>query len=137
MRLLWLLVIGMAASGCVHGYGGCLWVSPVKHTLSGRVHYRTYPMESGGVDKVPVLQLDSMAYIYAPAVSVLCQAADELQLVGISEFSETVVENSRVQVRGKIFAAASSRDHTPFLMNVITLLPDNSPQNQTEGRKAP
>jgi hypothetical protein len=130
------LVICIAASGCVHGYGGCLWATPVKHTLSGRLHFRTYPTEDG-VDKVPVLQLDTMAYVYAPAVSVMCQAVDELQLVGIDEFPEAGVDNARVQVRGKIFAAASARDHTPFLMNVITLLPDNSPQNQTEGGKQP
>ena len=53
------IVIGIcfAAAGCVHGYGGCLWTQPVKHTLSGRVHFRSYPTPDG-IDNVPVLTLD-------------------------------------------------------------------------------
>lgn len=111
--------------GCVHGYGGCLLVSPVKHTLSGQVHFRAYPGEGGIEETVPVLTLDRTAYIYSPAQSFLCIAADELQLEGISEFPENVVEGSRVSVQGQLLAATSNRDHTRFLMNVITLLPEN------------
>lgn len=118
------LAFTLAVAGCVHGYGGCLFVSPVKHTLTGHVHFRTYP-QGQGVDNVPVLVLDRTAYIYSPAQSFLCIPADELQLEGISEFPEHVVENSHVSVQGKIVAATSSSDHTRFLMNVITLLPDN------------
>jgi hypothetical protein len=114
----------LAVTGCVHGYGACLWIQPVKHTLTGRVHFRTYPAPDG-VDTVPVLTLDRIAYLYSPAQSFSCQAVDELQLVGVSEFPQSVMENSRVSVQGKLFGAASSHDHTPFLMNVITLLPDN------------
>ena len=29
----------LALTGCVSGYGGCLFVAPVKHTLSGSVHF--------------------------------------------------------------------------------------------------
>jgi len=113
--------------GCVHGYGGCLFVAPVKHTLSGRVHFRSYPSASG-IDQVPVLALDHDAYIYSPAQSFMCIATDELQLEGISEFPEQVVEGSHVSVQGNITAATASGDHTRFLMHVITLLPDNAGQ---------
>jgi hypothetical protein len=123
------LCCGMTA--CVHGYGACLFIQPVKHTLTGNVHFRTYPVE-GGVDNVPVLELDRTAYVYSPAQSLLCQPANELQLVGISEFPESVVESSHVSVQGKLFAAVSSHDHTRFLMNVITLLPDNTAHRPQE-----
>lgn len=124
--------ISLAAAGCVHGYGGCLWTQPVKHTVSGRVHFRSYPT-SDGVDSVPVLTLDREIYIYSPAQSFMCQSADQLQLVGISEFPENVVEDSHVSVQGRLYAGVSSHDHTNFLMNVITLLPDNvSPRASNE-----
>jgi hypothetical protein len=119
----WLIGACIAAAGCVHGYGGCLWVQPIKHTLVGRVHFRTFPT-ADGIDNVPVLELDPLAYVYAPAQSVLCQPADEMQLVGISEFPEAVVENSRVSVTGRIYSGVSTHDHTPFVLRVITLLPD-------------
>jgi hypothetical protein len=122
-----LLAAALGAAGCVHGYGGCLWTQPVKHTLTGRVHFRSYPTPDG-IDNVPVLALDRTAYLYSPAQSFLCQPADELQLVGISEFPRNVVENSHVSVQGKLYGAASSHDHTAFLMDVITLLPDNNPR---------
>ena len=121
----------LAAAGCVHGYGACLWVQPVKHTLSGRVQFRTYPTDTG-VDNVPVLVLDKTAYLYAPAESLMCQSANELQLVGVSEFPQNVVENSHVSAQGNLFSAASAHDHTRFLMNVITLLPDNPNRSQPE-----
>lgn len=126
-------VIGacMALAGCVHGYGACLFTSPVKHTLTGRVHFRKYPTGEG-VDDVPVLVLDRTAYLYSPAQSFLCLPADELQLEGISEFPQNVVENSHVSAQGKLFSATSAHDHTRFLMNVITLLPDNKTHGQTE-----
>lgn len=56
----------------------------------------------------------------------MCQPADQLQLVGIADFPESVVEDSHVVVEGRLFAAVSSHDHTSFLMNVISLLPDNA-----------
>jgi hypothetical protein len=120
------VVIGISfvAAGCVHGYGGCLWTQPVKHTLSGRVHFRSYPTPDG-VDNVPVLTLDHEIYVYSPAQSFMCQSTGQLQLVGISEFPENVVEDSHVSVQGRLFAGTSSHDHTSFLMNVITLLPDS------------
>jgi len=49
--------------------------------------------------------------------------ANDVQLVGIAEFPQNVIENSHVNVDGRLFQAGSSREHTPFLMNVITILP--------------
>ncbi|MGD0501505.1 MAG: hypothetical protein ABSD02_02110 [Steroidobacteraceae bacterium] len=126
-----ILGASLAAAGCVHGYGACLFMQPVKHTLSGKVQFRTYPADQG-VDNVPVLVLDKTAYLYAPAQSLMCQSADELQLVGVSEFPQNVVENSHVSAEGKLFSAASAHDHTRFLMNVITLLPDIPNRSQPE-----
>jgi hypothetical protein len=88
------------------------------------------------MDHVPVLVLDKTAYLYAPAQSLMCQSADELQLVGVSEFPESVVENSHVSAQGRLFSAASGHDHTRFLMNVITLLPDNPNRGQSDQRPA-
>lgn len=121
----------LAITGCVHGYGACLFMQPVKHTLTGRVQFRSYPTDQG-MDHVPVLVLDKTAYLYSPAQSLMCQSADELQLVGVSEFPQSVVENSHVSAQGRLFGAASGHDHTRFLMNVITLLPDNPNRNRTE-----
>ena len=112
-------------AGCVSGYGTCLFVTPVKHTLSGKVHMQSYGTGSEA-ETVPVLLLDEMAYVYSPAQSLNCQAADEMQLEGISEFPEQVVEGSHVSVQGRIKAATSGRDHTKFLLDVITLLPDKA-----------
>jgi hypothetical protein len=127
MRILrlWVLLACAGAAGCVGGYGGCLWVAPFKHTLSGRVHFRSFPMPDG-IDEVPILALDHTAYLYSPAQSFSCLPAEELQLVGISEFPQNIVEGSHVSVSGTLFGAVSSHQHTRFLMNVITLLPDNS-----------
>ena len=130
MRILrlWVLVACAAVAGCVSGYGGCLWVAPFKHTLTGRVHFRSFPM-ADGIDEVPILALDHTAYLYSPAQTLSCLPADELQLEGISEFPQNIVENSHVSVQGTVFSAVSSHQHTHFVMNVITLLPDNSTTN--------
>jgi hypothetical protein len=126
-----LLAAALSAAGCVHGYGACLFMTPVKHRLTGSVHFRSYPTPDG-IDHVPVLTLDRTAYLYSPGQSFMCQPANELQLVGIAEFPQNVVESSHVSVQGKLFGASSSHDHTRFLMNVITLLPDNTAHRPTE-----
>lgn len=125
------LAASLAAGGCVHGYGACLFTQPVKNTVSGRVTFRDYPVEDS-VQHVPILVLDRTAYIYSPAESLQCQPANELQLVGIAEFPRNVVENSHVSAQGRLFGATSSHDHTRFLMNVLTLLPDNQNRNRPE-----
>jgi hypothetical protein len=110
-----------ALSGCVHGYG-CLFLQPVKHTLTGRIHFRSFPA-SDGMDNVPVLVLDRTAYVYSPARSYQCQSATDVQLVGVSEFPENVIENSRVTVNGALYESTSNHEYTRFLMRVTTLLP--------------
>jgi hypothetical protein len=112
-------------SGCVLGYGPCLLQQPVKNTLTGRVHFRDYP-SAEGVDNVPVLALDRTAYLYAPAQSHHCLPANDVQLIGLSEFPQNIIENSHVRVDGVLFQAGSSRQHTAFVMNVTTILPEGN-----------
>jgi hypothetical protein len=112
----------LGLSGCVVGYGPCLFQQPVKNTLIGRVHFRDYPTDDG-VDNVPILALDGTAYIYAPAESHHCLSANDVQLVGVAEFPQNVIENSHVTVAGTLFQAGSGRQHTAFVMNVTTILP--------------
>ena len=73
-----------------------------------------------------MLALDQTAYIYAPAHSFQCMYATDLQLVGVSEFPESVIENSHVSVKGSLFEATSGHEYTRFLMNVSLLLPLNT-----------
>jgi hypothetical protein len=120
---LWILGALVALSGCVHGYG-CLFLQPVKHTLTGRIHFKTYPA-ADGMDNVPILVLDRTAYVYSPAHTYQCMSATDIQLVGVSEFPENVIEDSRVSVEGRLFESTSSHEYTRFLMNVNTLLPLN------------
>ncbi len=128
MKIWRLPVIGLyvGLTGCVIGYGPCLFLQPVKHTLTGRVHFRDFPA-ADGVDNVPVLSLDRTAYIYAPAQSHHCISANDLQLVGVAEFPQNVIENSHVSVDGVLFQAGLPREHTPFLMSVTTILPVPAP----------
>jgi hypothetical protein len=116
----------LGLSGCVFGYGPCLFQQPVKNTLTGRVHFRDYP-SPGGIDNVPVLALDRTAYLYAPAESLHCLPANDVQLVGVTEFPRNVIENSHVSVNGVLFQAGSGRQHTPFVMRVNTISPLNTP----------
>jgi hypothetical protein len=112
----------LGVSGCVIGYGPCLFQQPVKNTLTGHVHFRDYPA-ADGMDNVPVLALDRTAYIYAPAESHHCLPANDVQLVGVAEFPRDVIENSHVAADGTLFQAGSPRQHTEFLLNVRTILP--------------
>ena len=120
---LWILSVLVALTGCVHGYG-CLFLQPVKHTLTGRIHFKTYPA-ADGMDNVPILVLDRTAYVYSPAHTYQCMSATDIQLVGVSEFPENVIEDSRVSVEGRLFESTSAHEYTRFLMNVTTLLPLN------------
>ena len=121
----WILGVLVALTGCVHGYG-CLLEEPIRHTVTGRIHFRSYPAPDG-VDKVPVLVLDKTIYVYAPAHSYQCMYATDLQLVGVAEFPENVIENSRVSVEGSLFEATAAHEYTRFLMNVTLLLPLSEP----------
>src|ERR1700679_2075885 len=124
MRLWRLTLIGacLGMSDCVIGYGPCLFQQPFKNTVTGHVPYRDYP-NADGVDNVPILTLDRTAYVYAPAQSIHCLPANDMQLVGVAEFPQNVIENSHVIVDGVLFQSGSRRQHTPFVMNVTTILP--------------
>lgn len=124
MRIWRLSFIGacLSLSGCVVGYGPCLFQRPFKNTVTGHVHFHDYPT-ADGIDNVPILTLDRTAYIYAPAQSIHCLPANDIQLVGVAEFPQNVIENSHVTVDGVVFQTASGRQHTPFVMNVTTILP--------------
>src|ERR1700675_3391321 len=95
----------LGLSGCVIGYGPCLFQQPVKNTLTGHVRFRDYP-SSDGVDNVPILALDRTAYVYAPAQGRHCLPANDVQLVGVAEFPQDVIENSHVSVDGVLFQEA-------------------------------
>jgi hypothetical protein len=90
-----------ALAGCVHG-SGCLFLQPIKHTLTGRIHFRSFPAPDG-MDNVPILVLDRTVYVYSPAHSYQCMSATDVQLVGVSEFPENVIENSQVSAQGSLF----------------------------------
>jgi hypothetical protein len=120
----WLVCALFTLSGCVHGVG-CLLQTPIKHTLTGRVHFRSFPA-ADGMDNVPVLVLDRTAYIYAPAHGYQCLFATDLQLVGVAEFPASVVDNSHVSVEGTLFESTSNHEYTRFLVNVTLLLPLSS-----------
>ena len=123
MRIWRLTFIGayLGLSGCVVGYGPCLFQPPFKNTLTGHVHFRDYPTEDG-VDNVPILTVDKTAYIYAPAQSIRCLPANDIQLTGVIEFPQNITENTHVTVHGTLFQSASGRQHTPFVLNVTTIL---------------
>jgi len=119
-----LIFIGLciALSGCVLGSGPCLWLKPVRVTLVGQVHFRDFPGPAG-IDNVPVLVPDKQEYVYAPAQSHLCLAANDVQLTGVAEFPQSIGENSRVTVVGSLFEAVSARQYTRFLVDVISIVP--------------
>ncbi len=119
MKTLRIVCLGMVVSltGCVVGGGRCLWLEPLKSTVSGKLHFRPFA-GTEGVDQVPVLALDKTAYIYAPGISHQCQSANELQLVGVAEFAPNIGENAHIRVQGALFGAVSGHQYTPFLVNV-------------------
>ncbi len=126
-RLLFSLMACAALGGCVLGYGPCLVLQPVRHEFVGVVHFHDYPA-SDGIDNVPILTTDTTAYVYAPAQSHRCLPANDLQLVGLAEFPKNIGENSHVAVTGSLTEATTSRQHTTFLLNVITMLPVDAPE---------
>jgi hypothetical protein len=126
-----LLVLCGLLSGCVLGYGPCLFTKPFRQTVTGKVHFKDFPGPDG-LDSVPILSLDNTAYVYAPAQSSHCLAANDLQMVGFSEFPPDVVENTHVSVKGSIFQAVSSRQHTALLIDVVTVLPIKPPPKEQD-----
>ncbi len=122
--ILYAMAVVVTLTGCVSGRG-CLLLQPVRHVLTGRIHFRSFPSPDG-IDNVPILALDHTAYVYAPAHSYQCIPVTELQLVGVSEFPANIIENSHVTARGSLFEATAEHEHIRFLMKVATLLPLNT-----------
>ena len=117
------MVLCTALSGCVVGYGHCLFLGPVQASLTGRIHFRSYPA-GGGIDRVAVLTFDRTAYVYAPAESRQCLAANEAQLTGWSEYPPELKDDMRVTVDGTLIPAVSPRQHTRFLIKVRNIQPE-------------
>ena len=119
------LVLGIGLftvlSGCVIGSGPCLWLQ-VRHDFTGHVHFREFP-RSDGVDTVPILVLDKTQYMYAPPQSLHCLAANDLQLVGMTEFPDRIDEGSHVIVDGKVLEGVAHGEYTRFVIQVVSILP--------------
>ncbi len=129
-----LLSLGACAalSGCVLGYGPCLLQSPVVVSLTGRLHFRSYPVGSG-LDHVAVLALDRTAHIYAPAESRNCLAVNDVQLTGWSEYPPDLTDNKPVTVDGSLIPATTPHQHTRFLIEVRNIEPLISPLPRKRG----
>jgi hypothetical protein len=121
LRLLVGLAIVIALSGCVIGSGPCLWLQ-VRRDFSGHVHFREFP-NANGVDTVPILILDKTQYIYAPPQSFHCLPANDVQLVGLTEFPDSIGENTHVTVDGKVLEGVAQGQYTRFVIQVISILP--------------
>ena len=121
----WRLVFGLGMcavlSGCVIGSGPCLWLQ-VRHDFKGRVHFREFP-RSDGVDTVPILILDKTTYMYAPPQSFQCLPANDVQLVGMTEFPNSIGEGTHVIVDGKVLEGVAAGQYTRFVIDVISILP--------------
>ena len=127
MNLRPLLSFGLciSLSGCVLGSGPCLWLQ-VRHDFTGRVHFREFPHKDG-VDTVPILILDKTQYIYSPALSFQCLPANDLQLVGLTEFPDSIGENTHVIVDGKILQGVAQGQYSRFVIQVNSILPIDRP----------
>jgi hypothetical protein len=122
LRLAASLGLSVALSGCVIGSGPCLWLQ-VGHDFSGHVHFREFP-NTDGVDTVPILILDKTQYVYAPPQSLHCLAANDVQLIGMTEFPDSIGENTHVLVQGKVLEGVARGQYTRFVVQVISILPD-------------
>jgi hypothetical protein len=121
LRLVAAIGLCMVLSGCVIGSGPCLWLQ-VRHDFVGRVHFREFP-RSDGVDTVPILILDKTQYMYAPPQSFHCLPANDLQLVGMTEFPDRIDEGSHVVVEGKVLEGVANGQYTHFVIQVDSILP--------------
>jgi hypothetical protein len=121
MRILMSLGVYLGLSGCVIGSGPCLWLQ-VRHDFVGHVQMREFP-RSDGVDTVPILVLDKTQYLYAPPQSLHCLAANELQLVGMAELPANIGVDTHVIVDGTVRAGVAAGQHTPFVIQVVSVLP--------------
>jgi hypothetical protein len=122
VRIWRLISIGMCAalSGCVLGSGPCLWLQ-AKHNFSGHVHFRDFPT-ADGIDNVPILILDKTEYVYSPAQSFQCMLLNEAQMVGVTEFPQSVIENSHISLQGSVYQGVGKHEYTHFLIKVDALM---------------
>jgi hypothetical protein len=104
----------LALSGCVAGYGRCLFLQPSRVDLQGTVHWRT-------PERIAVLSLPKSAYVYAPARSLQCRPMQDVELEFSADPPETLVANARVRVHGSLYESTSDRHRTPFVLSVETL----------------
>ena len=126
LRLLAGVGMCVALCGCVIGSGPCLWLQ-VRHDFTGHVHFREFS-RSDGVDTVPILILDKTQYVYAPPQSFLCLPANDVQLVGVTEFPDSIGENSHVIVDGKVLEGVAQGQYTRFVVQVNGILPLRAPE---------
>jgi hypothetical protein len=121
LRVLVSIALSAALCGCVIGSGPCLWLQ-VRHDFVGHIHFREFP-RSDGIDTVPILILDKTQYMYAPPQSFHCLPANDVQIVGMSEFPDSIGENTHVVVDGKMVEGVADGQHTRFVIQAISVLP--------------
>jgi hypothetical protein len=90
------------------------------------VHFREFP-RADGIDTVPILILDKTKYIYAPPQSLQCLAANDLQLIGLTELPDSVGENTHVTVDGQVLEGVAHGQYTRFVIKVNSILPIGHP----------
>ena len=116
-----LVLIAIAPlSGCVLGYGRCLFLEPIKVSLTGTVHFREFPA-TNYIDRVPILSLDRTEYVYNPALSKQCRSANEVQLAPLVDLPDDVGENAHVIAEGSLVDATQPHQHTRFVLNVASV----------------
>jgi hypothetical protein len=61
--------------------------------------------------------------MYAPPQSFHCLPANDVQIVGMSEFPDSIGENTHVVVDGKMVEGVADGQHTRFVIQAISVLP--------------
>ena len=125
VRRLICVTMCIALSVCVIGSGPCLWLQ-VRHEFTGRIHFREFP-RADGIDTAPILILDKTQYIYAPPQSLVCLAANDVQLIGLTELPDSIGENTHVTVDGKVLEGVAQGQYTRFVIQVNSILPIGRP----------
>jgi len=125
-----------ALSGCVIGYGHCLFLDPARVSLTGTLHFRSYKV-GADVERVAVLSADHSQYVYAPAESHLCRMASDFQLSGWTDYPPSLTDGTRVSVGGSLVQSTSRRQHTHFLIKLRTLVPLTPPPRPVPSAHSP
>lgn len=109
----------LSLQGCVIGYGRCKLTDPVRTSLTGHVHFRKF--DGNRLVRTPILVLDQMTYVYLPSNGKQCQAADEVQLVPLTDLPDEIAEGAHVTVEGSLTPASQDWQHTRFVFNLATI----------------